>query len=105
MSKRDYYDILGISNNASAEEIKKSFRRLAMKYHPDRNPDGAAEECFKEAREAYEVLSDSGKRAMYDQFGHNAFQHSQTDGGSGGFAGGMDFSEVFGDIFGDIFGG
>jgi molecular chaperone DnaJ len=106
-TKRDYYDILGVARTASEEEIKKSFRRLAMKYHPDRNPDddqGMAEERFKEAREAYEVLSDSRQRAMYDQFGHNASQHGQADGGPG-FAGGMDFSEIFGDIFGDIFGG
>jgi len=98
MSKRDYYEVLGVSRSASDEEIRKSFRRLAMKYHPDRNPgDKASEEQFKEAREAYEVLSDARKRSAYDQFGHSA-------SGMGG-TGGMNFSDVFGDIFGDIFGG
>lgn len=98
MSKRDYYEILGVNRNASDDEIRKSFRRLAMKHHPDRNAgDKAAEEQFKEVREAYEVLSDSRKRASYDQFG-------DASGGMGGM-GGMNFSDVFGDIFGDIFGG
>lgn len=99
MSKRDYYETLGVNRDASDDEIRKSFRRLAMKHHPDRNAgDKAAEEQFKEVREAYEVLSDSRKRASYDQFG-------DASGGMGGGMGGMNFSDVFGDIFGDIFGG
>lgn len=101
MTKRDYYEILGVSRNASDDEIKKAFRRLAMKYHPDRNPhDKVSEEKFKESREAYEVLSDSRRRAAYDQFGHGA----EESGGFGGM-GGMNFSDIFGDIFGDIFNG
>lgn len=103
MTKRDYYEVLGVARTANDEEIKKAFRRLAMKFHPDRNPhDKVAEEKFKEAREAYEVLADGRRRAAYDQFGHNASQH-----GGGGFAdmGGMNFSDIFGDIFGDIFSG
>jgi len=103
MSKRDYYEVLAVARDASDDEIRKSFRRLAMKHHPDRNSgDKAAEEQFKEAREAYEVLSDAKKRAAYDQFGHAADGMS----GAGGYAAdGMNFSDVFGDIFGDIFGG
>ena len=98
MAKRDYYEVLGISRNATEIEIKKSFRRLAMKYHPDRNPDDEqAEIQFKEVKEAYEVLSNSQKRQAYDQFGHAGL----NSGGGGGFA---DFGEAFGDIFGDIFG-
>ena len=102
MAKRDYYEILGVSRNASSDEIKKSYRRLAMKHHPDRNTDDSdAERKFKEAKEAYEVLSDSDKRAAYDQFGH--------DGVRGGPAGGgfsaEGFGDIFGDVFGDIFGG
>src|SRR3990167_7346823 len=101
MAKNDYYETLGVSRSASEDEIKKAFRRLAMKYHPDRtNHDKASEEKFKEAREAYEVLSDARKRAAYDQFGHSA----QDAGGFGGM-GGMNFSDIFGDIFGDIFSG
>ncbi len=105
MSKRDYYLILSVERNASAAEIKKAFKRLAMKHHPDRNPDDkSAEGKFKEAKEAYEVLSDSQKRAAYDQFGHAGVDASM--GGSGGFhAGAGGFSDVFGDVFGDIFGG
>lgn len=104
MSQRDYYEILGVSKNASEDEIKKAFRRLAMKYHPDRNPgDKEAENHFKEAKTAYEVLSDSSKRASYDQFGH-AGVNNQGGFGGGGF--GFDnVGDVFGDIFGDIFGG
>ena len=102
MAKRDYYEVLGVSKSASDDEIKKSYRRLAMKYHPDRNAeDSSAEEKFKEAKEAYEVLSSSEKRAAYDQFGHDGLNMGQ--GGPGGF-GAEGFGDVFGDIFGDAFG-
>ena len=107
MSKRDYYEILGITRNATEVEIKKSFKRMAMKFHPDRNQDDkdkdGAEEKFKEAKEAYDVLSNSQKRAAYDQFGHAGVDPSAGMGGAG--AGGGSFSDVFGDVFGDIFGG
>jgi molecular chaperone DnaJ len=105
MSKRDYYEVLGVSKNASEAEIKKAFKKMAMKFHPDRNPDNKdAEDKFKEAKEAYDVLSDAQKRAAYDQFGHDAV--SGMGGGPGGFGGGgASFSDVFGDVFGDIFGG
>ena len=102
MSKRDYYEVMGVQRNASEAEIKKAYRRLAMKHHPDRNPDDhTAEVAFKEAKEAYEILSDTQKRAAYDQFGH-AGVDSSMGGGPGGATG---FGDVFGDIFGDIFGG
>jgi molecular chaperone DnaJ len=102
MSKRDYYEVLGVARDASDTDIKKAYRRVAMKFHPDRNPgDKAAEEKFKEANEAYEVLSDAQKRSAYDQFGHAAVDGS---GGAGGFSGGASFSDIFGDVFGDIFG-
>lgn len=107
MSKRDFYEVLGVDRNASDADIKKSYRRLAMKYHPDRNSgDGAveAEQRFKEAKQAYEVLSDQQKRAAYDQFGHAGVDPS-TGGGPGGGFGGADFGDIFGDVFGDIFGG
>jgi len=102
MSKRDYYEILGVNKNASEAELKKTFKRLAMKHHPDRNPDDKdAENKFKEAKHAYEILSDPQKRAAYDQFGH-----AGVEGGAGaGAAGGASFSDIFGDVFGDIFGG
>src|SRR5262245_33719504 len=101
MAKRDYYEVLGVTRDASEDELKKSYRRLAMKFHPDRNPDNPkAEEHFKEAKEAYEVLTDANKRAAYDQFGHAGVDPSQGHGG--GFGG---FADAFGDIFGDIFGG
>ncbi len=107
MSKRCYYEVLGIQRNASEAEIKKAYRRLAMKYHPDRNSgEGAAEAelKFKEVKEAYEVLSDSQKRAAYDQFGHAGVDGAAA--GAGGFGGGgASFSDIFGDVFGDIFGG
>lgn len=104
MSKRDYYEALGVAKNAEEGEIKKAYRRIAMKCHPDRNPDDPkAEEKFKEASEAYEVLSDAEKRKAYDQFGH-AGVNSQFGGGAGaGDFGG--FSDIFSDVFGDIFGG
>ncbi len=110
MSKRDYYEVLGVEKGASEDEIKKAFRKLARKYHPDMNRDDpkAAEKKFKEANEAYEVLSNSEKRAQYDQFGHAAFDPSQGGGqggfGGGGFGGGFGGFGGFGDIFGDIFG-
>lgn len=107
MAKRDYYSVLGVARNASDDEIKKAYRKLAMKHHPDRNQgDGAkkAEDEFKEAKEAYEMLSDPQKRAAYDQFGHAGVDPNMGRGGHGadGFGG---FAEAFGDIFGDIFGG
>ena len=103
MSKRDYYEVLGLSKSASQEEIKKSYRKLALKYHPDKNPDDAESEAkFKEAAEAYEILSNQDKRSKYDQFGHSAFANG---GGGGGFhAGGMSMDDIF-SSFGDIFGG
>ncbi|RKQ95783.1 molecular chaperone DnaJ [Kushneria sinocarnis] len=107
MAKRDYYEILGVDRNADAREIKKAYRRLAQKYHPDRNPDDDnAAENFREVSDAYEVLSDDEKRAAYDQFGH-AGVDGQGGGGGGGFggAGAGGFSDIFGDVFGDIFGG
>jgi len=105
MSKRDYYEVLGVQRNATEAEIKKAFKKLAMKYHPDRNPDNKeAEEQFKEAKEAYDVLSDAQKRAAYDQFGHAGVEGGMG-GGPGGFGGGgASFSDIFGDVFGDIFG-
>ncbi len=104
MAKRDYYEILGISKTADANEIKSAFRKLAKQYHPDLNPDNKeAEAKFKEVNEAYEVLSDPDKRAKYDQFGHAAFD--QNAGFGGGGAGFNDFGDIFGDIFGDFFGG
>ncbi|TGG92046.1 molecular chaperone DnaJ [Natronospirillum operosum] len=103
MSKRDYYEILGVDRSADEKDIKKAYRRLAMKFHPDRNQDNPeAEAKFKEASEAYEVLADAEKRQAYDQFGH-----AGVDGQAGGFGGGAghsSFSDIFGDVFGDIFG-
>jgi molecular chaperone DnaJ len=107
MSKRDYYEVLGVSRNASEAELKKAYRRAAQKHHPDRNPDDKqAEDSFKECKEAWEVLSDSRKRAAYDQFGHAGVDPSMGGGagpGGAGFGGG--FNDIFGDVFGDIFGG
>ncbi|MFP4162274.1 MAG: molecular chaperone DnaJ [Ectothiorhodospira sp.] len=107
MAKRDYYEVLGVARNASEDALKKAFRRLAMKYHPDRNPgDQQAEERFKEAREAFDVLTDPRKRAAYDQFGHAGVDGAARGGGGGAAgAGGASFSDIFEDIFGDIFGG
>ena len=103
MSKRDYYEVLGVDRGASEGDIKKAYRRVAMKFHPDRNPDDSeAEEKFKEASEAYEVLSDGEKRAAYDQFGHDAVAGGAGGAGGAGFG---NFSDIFGDVFGDIFGG
>ena len=103
--KRDYYEVLGVERSADEETIKKAYRKLAKKYHPDMNPgDANAEKMFKEASEAYAVLSDAEKRRQYDQFGHSAFEGGP--GGAGGFDfSGMDMSDIFGDIFGDLFGG
>ena len=104
MSKRDYYEVLGVDKNANEADIKKAYRRVAMKYHPDRNPDDPqADAKFKEASEAYEILATQEKRAAYDQFGH-AGVDPNMGGGAGGFGGGS-FSDIFGDVFGDIFGG
>lgn len=107
-SKRDYYEVLGVSKDADDATLKKAYRQVAKKYHPDMNPgDAEAEKKFKEASEAYAVLSDPEKRRQYDQFGHAAFEGGA--GGAGGFGGfdfgGADFSDIFGDIFGDLFGG
>jgi molecular chaperone DnaJ len=102
MAKRDYYEVLGVNKDCAEDELKKAYRRLAMKWHPDRNPDNPkAEEHFKEAKEAYEILSDASKRAAYDQFGH-AGVDPQAAAGAGGMGG---FGDIFSDIFGEIFGG
>ena len=118
--KQDYYDLLGIAKGASADEIKKAYRKMAVKYHPDKNPgDKAAEEKFKEVSEAYEILSDASKRQQYDQFGHAAFGAGRGRGGGGGFGGGgfggIDLEEALrtfmgasgggGSIFDNFFGG
>ncbi|MDZ7924198.1 MAG: molecular chaperone DnaJ [Marinagarivorans sp.] len=101
MAKRDYYEVLGVAKGVDEKELKKAYRRIAMKYHPDRNPDdAAAEDKFKEASEAYEVLSDDQKRGAYDRYGH-----AGVEGATGGGGGNGNFSDIFGDVFGDIFGG
>ena len=103
MAKADYYNLLGVSRDASEQELKRAYKKLAMKYHPDRNQgDKNAEKKFKEVSEAYEVLSDQNKRQAYDQFGHDGLD--QRFGQGGGFQGGS-FNDIFGDVFGDIFGG
>jgi molecular chaperone DnaJ len=105
MSKRDFYEVLGVAKGADDKEIKKAYRRMAMKFHPDRNPDDkTADAKFQEVNEAYEVLSDSQKRQAYDQFGH-AGVDGQSGFGGGAGAGAGNFSDIFGDVFGDIFGG
>lgn len=102
MSKRDYYEVLGVDKGANERDIKKAYKRLAMKYHPDRNDgDKAQEEKFKEVQEAYEILTDSQKRAAYDQYGHAGVDPNR----GGGHGQGADFGDIFGDVFGDIFGG
>jgi molecular chaperone DnaJ len=103
MAKRDLYEVLGVNRDASEDELKKAYRKLAMKYHPDRNPDNKeAEEKFKEVKEAYEILTDANKRAAYDRYGHDGINPQMGGGGGQGFDG---FADAFGDIFGDIFGG
>ena len=107
MSKRDYYEVLGVPKNASEDEIKKAYRKLAMKHHPDRNQGDAgkaAEDKFKEAKEAYEMLSDAQKRAAYDQYGHAGVDPNMRGPGGPGAEGFGGFAEAFGDIFGDMFG-
>lgn len=104
MAKRDYYEVLGVSRDADEKEIKRAYRKLAMKHHPDRNPDDTeSENKFKEASEAYEILTDANKRAAFDQFGHAGVDGQAGGGGFG--AGSGSFSDIFGDVFGDIFGG
>ena len=104
-TQRDYYEILGVERGAANDEIKKSYRKLAMKYHPDRNEGNKdAEARFKEVSEAYEILTDAQKRAAYDQFGHAGIDPSMGAGGFHGAAG-ASFADIFGDVFGDIFGG
>jgi molecular chaperone DnaJ len=106
MAKRDYYKVLELPRTATEADLKKAYRRLAMKYHPDRNPDDKdAEEKFKEAKEAYEVLTDAQKRAIYDQHGHDGIAAANQGGPAGGGFGGADFGDIFGEVFGDIFGG
>jgi len=105
-TKRDFYEVLGVARNASDDDIKKAYRKLAMKHHPDRNPDDkAAEDKFKEAKEAYEILSDARKRAAYDQHGHAGVDPNMRGGFGAGAEGFGGFAEAFGDIFGDLFGG
>lgn len=105
MSKRDYYEVLGVSRDVNEADLKKAYRRHAMKHHPDRNQNNPESEAkFKEAKEAYDVLSDAQKRAAYDQYGHAGVDPSAA-AGAGGFGGGGNFSDIFGDVFGDIFGG
>ena len=106
MAKRDYYKVLDVAKSATEVDIKKAYRRLAMKYHPDRNPGNKeAEEHFKEAKEAYEVLADDQKRAIYDQHGHAGIDAARQGGGGASGSGGADFGDIFGEVFGDIFGG
>lgn len=104
VSKADYYEVLGVSRDASEQELKSAYRRLALKFHPDRNPgDAAAEEKFKEASEAYQVLSDADKRSAYDRFGHAGVSGGGPGGFGGGFSGAVDLGDIFGDLFGEMF--
>src|SRR3954467_5328051 len=108
-AKQDYYETLGVTKTSSPDEVKKAYRKLAIQYHPDKNPgDKKAEEHFKELSEAYEILSDPQRRQMYDQFGHAATGAGGPGGGAGGFDfqgfGGASINDIFGDIFGDLFG-
>ena len=104
VSKADYYEVLGVSRDASEQELKSAYRKLALKYHPDRNPgDHASEEKFKEASEAYQVLCDADKRAAYDRFGHAGVTGSGPGGFGGGFSGAVDLGDIFGDLFGEMF--
>ena len=106
MNRRDYYEVLGVERNAGDDELKKAYRRCAMKYHPDRNPgDHTAEAAFKECKEAYEVLSEPSRRRLYDQHGHAAFEQGRGGAGAGAGQGFGDVGDIFGDIFGNIFGG
>src|SRR5579871_2348375 len=107
MSKRDYYEVLGLSKGASAEDLKKAYRKMAMQYHPDRNPgDSTADEKFREVNEAYDVLKDEQKRAAYDRFGHAAFEQGGGPGGAaGGFGFGAGFADIFDEMFGEFMGG
>lgn len=106
MAKPDYYKVLDVPRTATEADIKKAYRRLAMKYHPDRNPDDKdAEDRFKQVKEAYEVLTDAQKRAVYDQHGHDGLDAARQGGGGAGGFGGADFGDIFGEVFGDIFGG
>ncbi|EQA07543.1 DnaJ domain-containing protein, partial [Glaesserella parasuis] len=108
MSKKDYYEVLGLQKGASEQEIKRAYKRLAAKHHPDKNQGSKeAEEKFKEIKDAYEVLGDNEKRAMYDQYGHQAFEHGGGAGGFGGFGGGGfgGFEDIFSEMFGGGFGG
>src|SRR5271165_2860665 len=104
VSKADYYEVLGVSREASDQELKSAYRKQALKFHPDRNPgDEAAEEKFKQASEAYQVLSDSDKRAAYDRYGHAGLGGQGSGFGTGPFAGGVDLGDIFGDLFGEMF--
>ena len=107
MAKRDYYELLGVAKNASADEVKKAYRKLAMQHHPDRNPgDKSAEQKFKDLSEAYDVLKDDQKRAAYDRFGHAAFEGGRGPGGNpGDFGFAQGFADIFDEMFGDFMGG